>query len=89
MARRAKKRLQEPELRWRGEPEGNKTATRARAQVEKRAREPESSKFPEFSPKRKWEGGKAGPGGIIYIQYYCMIYHRRIGMRRVSLGSCG
>ena len=60
-ARRAKKRLQEPELRWRREPEyGDKsqeTATRARAQVEKRARirrqEPELRwrREPEYGDK--------------------------------------
>ena len=49
LGERRKKRLQEPELRWRGEPE-----------------RPES----QFPPKRKWEGGKEGPGGIIYIRYY-------------------
>ena len=52
MERRARLRLQEPELR------------RART-----AREPERPES-QFPPKRKWEGGKEGPGGIIYIRYY-------------------
>ena len=76
VARRAKKRLQEPKLRRARkarEPERPGEPTNWLQEPELRWRgEPErpESRFP---PKRKWEGGKEGPGGIIYIRYYVII----------------
>ena len=78
MARRAKKRLQEPELRWRGEPDygyRSQSSGELERPESQRGQKSQSSgelERPEsqFPPRRKREGGKEGPGGIIYIRYY-------------------